>query len=122
MQPSYITGDERYVEIIQISRLTLNVAAIPDMSKDLQVFPSVVNLSVAIYLVASSIFPLWWASLSEMVGRRLVLILSFLLNIPLTFACGMNPNVVFLIALRLLSGSACASGQTVAASVIADVW
>lgn len=92
------------------------------MCAQFDVSPSVINLSIALFLVASALFSLWWAMLSSSFGRRLTLLVSFLLNIPLTLACGLSPNVAFLIAFRLLAGGASSSGQTVGAGVIADIW
>ncbi|KAH8892786.1 MFS general substrate transporter [Thozetella sp. PMI_491] len=96
--------------------------AIPDMTKDLQVSSTVVNMSVAFYLLSSSIFPLWWSSFSETAGRRTVFLVSFLLHVLLTFAGGMSTNIAMLVVLRLLSGGAAASGQSVGAGTIADIW
>lgn len=77
---------------------------------------------MAVFLVASSIMPLWWASFSETAGRRAVMIVSLALNVPLTLACGFSPNAGFLIAFRLLAGSCSASAQSVGAGVITDIW
>ncbi|KAH8667161.1 major facilitator superfamily domain-containing protein [Ilyonectria robusta] len=96
--------------------------ATPDMSRDLQVSSTVINLSVAFYLLSSSIFPLWWSSFSETAGRRTILIISFLLHVIFTFVCGMSNNIAMLVVFRLLSGGAAASGQSVGAGTIADIW
>ncbi|KAH7121901.1 major facilitator superfamily transporter multidrug resistance [Dactylonectria estremocensis] len=96
--------------------------SIQDMSRDLHASPTVINLSVAFYLLSSSIFPLWWSSYSETAGRRAIFLISFLLNAVLTFACGMSSSIAMLIALRLISGGAAASAQSVGAGVIADIW
>jgi MFS family permease len=92
------------------------------MSVDLQVSSTVINLSVAFFLLSSSVFPLWWSSYSEIVGRRTIFIVSFLLNLLFTLAGGMSQNIVMLVAFRLLSGGAAASGQSVGAGTIADIW
>lgn len=92
------------------------------MADDFGVSQTIINLSVALFHLSSSIFPLWWSSFSETLGRRAIFIFAFLLNVPLTFACGMSPNVAFLIAFRLLSGSASSAGQAVGAGTIADIW
>jgi hypothetical protein len=48
-------------------RLT-SLAAIPSMAEDFDASQTIINLSVALLLLSSSIFPLWWSSLSETLG------------------------------------------------------
>ncbi|KAI1402989.1 major facilitator superfamily transporter multidrug resistance [Hypoxylon fuscum] len=96
--------------------------ALPDMSKDLGASPTVVNLTVALYMLAMSIFPLWWSSFSETLGRRNIYISSFFLNIVFSLLSGLSVNIAMLIVFRLLSGGAAASVQAVGAGTIADIW
>ncbi|XXH03400.1 hypothetical protein Hte_009801 [Hypoxylon texense] len=96
--------------------------ALPDMSKDLGASPTVVNLTVALYMLAMSIFPLWWSSFSEVLGRRNIYISSFLLNVIFTLLSGLSVNIGMLIVFRILAGGAAASVQAVGAGTIADIW
>lgn len=92
------------------------------MSKDLGASPTVVNLTVALYMLAMSIFPLWWSSFSEVLGRRNIYISSFLLNVIFTLLSGLSVNIAMLIVFRVLAGGAAASVQAVGAGTIADIW
>ncbi|KAI1389696.1 major facilitator superfamily transporter multidrug resistance [Hypoxylon trugodes] len=96
--------------------------ALPEMTKDLNASPTVVNLTVAFYMLAMSIFPLWWSSFSETLGRRNIYLLSFFLNIVFSLLSGLSVNIGMLIAFRILSGGAAASVQAVGAGTIADLW
>ncbi|KAI0129945.1 major facilitator superfamily transporter multidrug resistance [Xylariales sp. AK1849] len=96
--------------------------ALPEMSKDFDVSATIVNLSVAFYMLAMSIFPLWWSSFSETLGRRTIYLLSFLLNIVFSLVSGLSVNIAMLIVFRILSGGAAASVQAVGAGTIADLW
>ncbi|KAI1646247.1 MFS general substrate transporter [Daldinia loculata] len=96
--------------------------ALPDMSKDLGASPTVVNLTVALYMLAMSIFPLWWSSFSETLGRRNIYLSSFFLNIIFSLLSGLSVNIGMLIVFRILSGGAAASVQAVGAGTIADCW
>ncbi len=40
--------------------LTRRPAALPQMALDLDTTPTITNLTVALYMLAMSIFPLWW--------------------------------------------------------------
>ncbi|KAI0164405.1 MFS general substrate transporter [Hypoxylon sp. FL1284] len=96
--------------------------ALPDMSEDLNASPTVVNLTVALYMLAMSIFPLWWSSFSEALGRRNIYLSSFLLNVIFSLLSGLSVNISMLIVFRILSGGAAASVQAVGAGTIADIW
>ncbi|KAI1140316.1 MFS general substrate transporter [Hypoxylon sp. FL0543] len=96
--------------------------ALPEMAKDLHASPTVVNLTVALYMLAMSIFPLWWSSFSETLGRRNIYLASFFLNVVFSLLSGLSVNISMLIVFRILSGGAAASVQAVGAGTIADVW
>ncbi|KAI1332910.1 major facilitator superfamily domain-containing protein [Xylariaceae sp. FL0255] len=92
------------------------------ISIDLHVSKSVVNISLAVYLLSMSIFPLWWSSFSETMGRRNIYLVSFTLNTIFTIACGFSQTIGQLIAFRVFAGGASASVQAVGAGTIADIW
>lgn len=96
--------------------------ALPEMSRDLGSSPTIVNLTVALYMLAMSIFPLWWSSFSEILGRRNIYLSSFLLNVVFSLLSGLSVNIGMLIVFRVLSGGAAASVQAVGAGTIADIW
>ncbi|KAL8724162.1 MAG: hypothetical protein Q9181_006951 [Wetmoreana brouardii] len=93
-----------------------------DISRDLNSTPTVTNLSVAFYLLSMSIFPLWWSSFSETMGRRTIYIVSFTLFVFWNILAAVSTNIAMLIVTRLLGGGAAASGQAVGAGTIADIW
>jgi multidrug resistance protein len=92
------------------------------MSIDLNASPTVINLSVAFYMLAMSIFPLWWSSFSEIYGRRSIYILSFALFVVFSIASAVSTDIAMLIVFRLMGGGASASVQAVGAGTIADIW
>lgn len=92
------------------------------MSANLNASPTMVTLSIALYLLSSSIFPLWWSSLSESIGRRKIFMLSFTMNVVFTVAGALSTNIVALSILRLFSGGGAASAQAVGAGTVADLW
>ncbi|RYP79454.1 hypothetical protein DL769_002963 [Monosporascus sp. CRB-8-3] len=96
--------------------------ALPEMTREFGVSPTLVNLNIALYMLAMSIFPLWWSSFSETLGRRNIYIVSFFLNIVFCLLSGLSVNIAMLIVFRVLSGGASASVQAVGAGTVADVW
>ena len=69
-----------------------------------------------------SIFPLWWSSFSESVGRRTIYLISFTLFLLWNVLSAISTSIGMLIVMRVLGGGAAASVQAVGAGTIADVW
>jgi multidrug resistance protein len=73
-------------------------------------------------MLAMSIFPLWWSSFSERLGRRTIYLASFALFVVFNCLCAVSNSIAMLIVMRMLSGGASASVQAVGAGTIADLW
>ncbi len=84
--------------------------------------PAIANMSVAVYMLSMAIFPLWWSSFSERLGRRTIYIISFLLFAIFGVLSAISTNMAMLIVVRTLSGGAAASVQAVGAGTISDIW
>lgn len=73
-------------------------------------------------MLSMSIFPLWWSSFSERLGRRTIYLVSFTLFVIFNALCAVSKSIAMLIVMRMLSGGASASVQAVGAGTIADLW
>ena len=73
-------------------------------------------------MLSMSIFPLWWSSFSETLGRRTIYLTSFTLFLLFNILAAVSQNIAMLIVMRMLGGGAAASVQAVGAGTIADVW
>ncbi|KAM7198006.1 Major facilitator superfamily domain containing protein [Rhypophila sp. PSN 637] len=96
--------------------------SLSEMSRDFNVSQTIVNLTVALYMLAMSIFPLWWSSFSETLGRRTIYVVSFTLFVVFSILSAVSVNISMLVVMRLLAGGASASVQAVGAGTIADIW
>ncbi|KAK4657780.1 hypothetical protein QC762_200910 [Podospora pseudocomata] len=96
--------------------------ALPDLAKELNATTTITNLTVAMYMLAMSIFPLWWSSFSETLGRRTIYIISFTMFVVFSALSAISVNISMLIVMRILGGGASASVQAVGAGTIADIW
>ncbi|OIW31598.1 MFS general substrate transporter [Coniochaeta ligniaria NRRL 30616] len=99
-----------------------SAAALAEMSVDLKTTPTITNLAVALYMLAMSIFPLWWSSFSETLGRRTIYIASFVLFVVFAVLSAVSVSIEMLIVMRVFTGGAAASVQAVGAGTIADIW
>jgi multidrug resistance protein len=107
---------------LKLDLLTPSLAALPQLSKDLHISPTISNLSVALYMLSMSIFPLWWSSFSETLGRRTIYLVSFALFTLWNIVAAESTSIGMLIVMRVLGGGAAASVQAVGAGTIADIW
>ncbi|KAJ9643579.1 hypothetical protein H2199_004258 [Coniosporium tulheliwenetii] len=96
--------------------------ALLDIAADFNASASVTNFSVAFYMLSLGIFPLWWSSFSETLGRRTIYLVSFALFIVFNVLSAVSTGIGMFIVMRLLSGGAGASVQAVGAGTIADLW
>jgi multidrug resistance protein len=74
------------------------------------------------YMLSMSIFPLWWSSFSETLGRRTIYLISFALFTLWNIISAISTSMAMLIVMRILGGGASASVQAVGAGTIADIW
>ncbi|KAE8145353.1 major facilitator superfamily domain-containing protein [Aspergillus avenaceus] len=96
--------------------------ALSQVSAELNSTTTIANLNISLYMLSMSIFPLWWSSFSERLGRRTIYILSFCLFVIFNVLCAVSKSIAMLIVMRMLSGGASASVQAVGAGTIADLW
>ncbi|KAE8328369.1 major facilitator superfamily domain-containing protein [Aspergillus sergii] len=96
--------------------------ALSQVTKELSSTTTVANLNISLYMLSMSIFPLWWSSFSEKLGRRTIYLVSFCLFVIFNVLCAISKSMAMLIVMRMLSGGASASVQAVGAGTIADLW
>jgi multidrug resistance protein len=101
---------------------TIVFPAIDSMIEDFGTTTMMVNVSVGIYLLALGVFPLWWSSFSESLGRRTVYITSFTMYIGFAIGAALSPSINALIVFRVLTGACSASVQAVGAGTVSDLF
>ncbi|GAC1427293.1 MAG: MFS transporter [Ktedonobacteraceae bacterium] len=79
-------------------------AILPTLSQDFHVSAPTAGLTVSVLVLSVAIGSLFYGPLSDIVGRKPVMVwASFLVAIP-TFLCGFAPNFATLVALRAIQG------------------
>ena len=96
--------------------------ALPDITSSFNTTTTLTNLTVAFYLVAMGVFPLWWSSASERLGRRSIYVCSFALYTVFCILCAEAKSVDMLIVMRVLAAGAGASAQAVGAGTLGDLY
>ena len=99
-QPHIVT----LIALASISALAMNIflPSLPSMAAYYNTTPSVMSLSVAIYLGASALLQLFSGPISDRIGRRPVILVSLVLFIIASLATIWAPNAETFLALRFV--------------------
>ena len=80
------------------------------------------SLPVALFVLGLGIGPLYLAPISELHGRRVVYMVSYLLFTILNLGTAFSPNMISLAILRFLAGVAGSAGPCLGGPSIADMF
>ena len=80
------------------------------------------SLPTGIFLLGYVVGPLIWSPLSETIGRRPVLLYTFIFFFLFTLACALAPNWSSLLFFRFVCGGMGAAPQTVIGGSYADIF
>ncbi len=101
---------------------TIIASAGPAIQRDLQVTASEYPWITTAYLVASTVTVPIYGKLSDLYGRRSILLVGIAIFLCGSFACGISQTTFALIASRALQGLGSAALFTSAFAVLADIF
>ncbi|OBT67185.1 hypothetical protein VE03_02622 [Pseudogymnoascus sp. 23342-1-I1] len=110
-------------QLERISGFASNIyfPALPTIANDLNVSLELVNLTVTSYLVFQGIAPSFWGPVSDVRGRRIAYICTFLVFIGACIGLAKTKNYATLIVLRCLQSTGSASTIAIGSGVIGDI-
>jgi EmrB/QacA subfamily drug resistance transporter len=100
---------------------TIVATAAPTIQKDLNIDNSLYSWITTAYLVASTVFVPIWGKLSDLYGRKPILLIGISVFLIGSVLCGLSNSAEFLIIARALQGLGSASLFTSALAIIADI-
>ena len=100
---------------------TIVATAAPTIQKDLNIDNSLYSWITTAYLVFSTVMVPVWGKLSDIYGRKPILLIGILVFLGGSVLCGLSPNAEFLIISRAIQGLGSASLFTSALAIIADI-
>ncbi|KAI0469939.1 major facilitator superfamily domain-containing protein [Xylariaceae sp. FL0804] len=120
----------RWVRCVAAGFVTFSVAfisssysgGIRDISDHLGASPELVTLGMSLFLLGFVLGPFLWAPLSELFGRRSILLYTGTLHVALNIAICFSWSIHALLLLRLFSGAFGAATLTNSGGVIADIF
>ncbi|KAJ6097868.1 hypothetical protein N7499_002242 [Penicillium canescens] len=95
--------------------------ALSEISKELDVSMSLATLTVTVYMIAQGLAPSFWGSFSDVLGRRVIFIGTFLVYIIANIALGVSTNYTQLMVFRALQAAGSAATISIGAGVIGDI-
>lgn len=101
---------------------TIVATAGPSIQKDLGIEPSLYTWITTSYLVASTVLVPVWGKLSDLLGRRRILLVGIAIFLIGSLLCGVSQNATQLILFRAVQGVGSASLFTSALALIADMF
>ncbi len=100
---------------------TIVATAAPTIQRVLNIDNSLYSWITTAYLVASTVFVPIWGKLSDLYGRKPILLIGISIFLIGSVLCGLSTNAEFLIIARALQGLGSASLFTSALAIIADI-
>ncbi|KAF2641915.1 MFS general substrate transporter [Massarina eburnea CBS 473.64] len=79
-------------------------------------------LPISIYLIGYILGPLLFSPLSEIYGRRIIMVPSFALFTLFTLACALSPNWEAFLVFRLICGINASSSIAITSGIYADIF
>ncbi|MGV8871530.1 MAG: multidrug effflux MFS transporter [Rhodococcus sp. (in: high G+C Gram-positive bacteria)] len=110
--------------LIALGPLTIDMylPALPAIADDLNTPSSAVQLTLAGTLIGLALGQLVIGPLSDIVGRRLPLIVGTAVHILASVACIVAPNIAVLGGLRVIQGFGAAAAAVVAMAIVRDLF
>lgn len=101
---------------------TIVATAGPEIQRDLRIPAALYAWITTAYLVASTVMMPIWGKLSDVYGRKPILLWGVGLFLLGSFLCGLAPSTMMLILFRAVQGLGAASLFTTTLAVIADLY
>lgn len=101
---------------------TIVATAGPTIQRELHIAPSLYVWLTTSYLVSSTVMTPVWGKLSDLFGRRRILLAGISVFLLGSAACGVSQDATQLIVARVVQGLGAASLFTTAFAVIADIF
>lgn len=102
--------------------LNIFVPSMPGLVEFFNTSPGMVQLTLSLYLVATSLAQLLIGPISDSWGRRPVFLAGMVLFIVASLVCRLAPGIEVLIAARIVQGVGAAAGFVLVRSIISDLY
>jgi MFS transporter, DHA1 family, multidrug resistance protein len=102
--------------------IDMYLPALPNLAKDFQTNPSLVQLSLTFFLLGLAFGQLVAGPISDVVGRRKPLLIGLITYFVVSLLCVFSPSIWTLIVLRLIQGLAGSAGIVISRAIVRDLY
>ncbi|PWN47873.1 MFS general substrate transporter [Violaceomyces palustris] len=95
--------------------------ALSQISSNLGVSIELANLTVTLYLIFQGLSPSFWAPISDRLGRRLVILSTFIVYLGACVGLGLTRSFAQLAVLRCVQSTGSASSVAIGAGIVGDI-
>ncbi|KAL7416318.1 major facilitator superfamily domain-containing protein [Mrakia frigida] len=95
---------------------------LPLMSRELALSSEVSVLVISLFVAGYVIGPLFWGPLSEVYGRRNLIVISFVLYVACQVGSALSSNIPSVLIFRLLGGIMASSPLVITGSLLGDIF
>lgn len=96
--------------------------SVPQLANDLKTTETIVNVTIAIFIVVIGVAPVIWSPLSGFYGRKPVYLASMPITIAGSIGVALSRNVGDIIGTRVLQGIGSSAVLAVGAGTIGDIF
>ena len=108
--------------LVTLGQMSINLLlpSLPAMGRDLQANDTLIQLSISFFLISFACAQLFYGPLSDIFGRRKIILYGLALYIVATIAASLSTTISFLLAMRLLQGLGIAATNVLCRAIMRD--
>lgn len=95
--------------------------ALPTLSKDFNVSPSQINLTVTTYMIFQGVTPMFIGGFADTAGRRPAYLICFVVYIAANIGLALSKNYVSVLVVRMLQSAGSSTTVALNQAVVADI-
>ncbi|KAI9016424.1 major facilitator superfamily domain-containing protein [Phycomyces nitens] len=101
---------------------TVYYPALVTMQNYFNTTDTLMNASLSVFTFFTAFFPLIWASFGDVVGRRRIYLISFLISVIGSICCALSVNITMFIVFRGFSAIGSSAVMSMGAGTLADIF
>ncbi|WP_093292695.1 multidrug effflux MFS transporter [Thermoactinomyces sp. DSM 45892] len=102
--------------------IDMYLPAFPEIANEFQASPSLVQMSLTLFLIGLCVGQLFLGPLSDMIGRRKPLLIGLLSYGIVSLLCIWSPSIWMFLLLRFFQGLTASAGLVISRAVVRDLY
>ncbi|KAI1781522.1 major facilitator superfamily domain-containing protein [Hypoxylon cercidicola] len=111
-----------YCAFLSAISSTSTLSATPEIAAEFHTTGSILNISSALYILLMGLSPMLWGPLSQVIGRRMITLVTATAFVIFSIATALVPEIVSFFVARILTAIAGTSLTLAGSAVISDIY